>query len=145
MKQLTNWLKPQYIVTLAIIAGVILLLVKFKDFFKGFGNKRNEEEIPTGKTSKPKAELKQIANAQETAMGDIGTDELTLFRTLEGLNSEDLKTVFNEFGKRNYQFGMRGGNVIGNTLNLFEWYNSELSGKELEKMREIWKVTNLAF
>ncbi len=99
------------------------------------------------KLSKTKAELELIAKMQVTYMGNMGTEEKEIFESIEGLNPNDLIELYNIFGEKEYAFGTYQGEMalIGNKLNLLQWYNEELSGEDLAKMREIWKKTGLIF
>lgn len=86
-----------------------------------------------------RATYKKIAELQRKALVGAGTNEEILFLSLEGLNADDLKVVFMDFGLQ-----ARGADFIGFTrMDLIDWYNKELSGKDLEKMRTIWKPTGL--
>lgn len=145
MKRITLFKTLDILKIPLIIGGILLTIYKFKGIQTNFGNTPLTNNLPTQKTSRSNAELQIIADIQESAMGDLGTNEELLFTSLEGLNADDLKEVANLFGKRNYAFGMRGGAFIGNTLNIFEWYAAELSNRQLSKMQDIWKKTGITF
>jgi len=122
------------------VTAIILYFVVFKDSLKKIKTEK-------AKLSRSIAELSLIADLQLTYMENPGTDEKGLFNSLEGLNSEDLKEVFNQFGKKEYALGTYQGEIalIGENLNLLQWYNEELSGEDLKKMRKIWMNTGLTF
>lgn len=131
--------------TLAIIAGVLFLVWKLKGLFSK--EPRVIFSVNQLLTSKSKEELENIADAQYIAMAVSGTEEEPLFESLKGLNKYDLKEVYNKFGNREYfLFGKAEQGVIGESLNLFEWYNKELGIFDLPKMRNFWKEkTGLIF
>tara|TARA_Y100000588_G_C14174044_1_gene890503 strand:- start:210 stop:680 length:471 start_codon:yes stop_codon:yes gene_type:complete len=88
---------------------------------------------------------KNIAAEQFEAMDNTGTDEDLLFESLEGLNSEDLKAVYNAFGEKRY--AVNSAPVLIPWFyphkNLIQWYIEELDAEELAKMKQIWKGTGL--
>tara|TARA_Y100000034_G_scaffold83551_1_gene100011 strand:+ start:116 stop:658 length:543 start_codon:yes stop_codon:yes gene_type:complete len=106
-------------------------------------------------------EAKLIADKLENAMDGLGTNENTMFNSLQCLNGASLKKVYVEFGQRDYS---------GTMMDLFGWFSEELSNAifssgvfwddcvpecdgywnqcyALTYMREIWKRTgmNLTF
>ena len=113
-------------------------------------------------------EAKLIADQLENAMGGEtwmgiggGTNENTMFNSLQCLNGASLKKVYAEFGQRDYS---------GTMMGLFGWFSEELSNmlfssgvfyddcvpecdgywddcRALKYMRKIWKRTgmNLTF
>lgn len=83
-----------------------------------------------------------IAERQMQAMGHFGTDIDLLFGDLMGLSKSQLKKVFEEFNYKPYLWGNRVTG-IGRDKNLFEWYKEELSGDDIEAMREIWEKSEL--
>lgn len=112
--------------------------------------KKNDQKIKNDKTklSRSTTELKIIADLQETYMGDPGTKEKAIFKSLEELNENDLKEVFNQFGYRDYFFGVTMNAdfvLMGENINLLQWYTKELSTEDLNKMRKIWEKTGLIF
>lgn len=123
------------------------VIYTFKDLFKNSGNSKNNSQIKEDNTKQSigRAEIELIANIQESAMANSGTDEFTLFESIKNLNGEDLKAVYNFFGKRNYAFTGKGGNLIGELLSLPEWYHRELNDSDLKKMRNIWSKAKIIF
>jgi len=88
--------------------------------------------------------IRSIANRLEVAMNSglfYGTNEDGMFDILEVLNSKDLVAVYYAYGNRPYLFG--GTNWLGFSLDLFGWFERELSGNDLIKMRNIWSKTDL--
>lgn len=133
------------------LAAIIPLLIKgIIDFFK-FRSSRVQYDENELSISPQQAMI--IADIQETAMDaflDIdGTDVPALFDSLDGLNSSDLKLVFNSFGNRPYLFQGKSGSWLGSIIpstNLFSWYIEELSGQHLQDMRNLWLTrANLRF
>jgi len=87
-----------------------------------------------------------IAAEQQAAMeyGFWGaTDEDALINMLKPLNGNDLRLVFNAFGKKAYLFSTEAPSWMGTDINLFGWYKEELSEYWLKKMREIWRKSQL--
>lgn len=146
MKQPGNFFNKN-IVTVLIIGAVAFLVWKFRGIFSQSEKLSNPFSTLSLLRSKSKAELDTIADIQEMAMGDNGTDEDTLFNSLEGLNKYDLKELLNSFGKRKYLslFGTKGYSFTGTNISLMEWYLNELSGKDLQRMRDIWKKAEIIF
>lgn len=141
MKELGQFFSKN-IVTLAIIAGVIFLVYMFRGAFGNIIDYLNLRGEKKEKQSKSDDALKQIAEMQDAAMNEVGTNETLLFKSLEGLNGTDLQKVFNYFGTRKYFLGTRD-DILGHKINLFLWYTSELSGNDLKKMKEIWNKSGL--
>lgn len=100
----------------------------------------------TGKVTKTPEQIRQAADLQHQAflnvasfggMKNFGTDENLLFSSLSGFDVGDLQGVYKAFGVReDFLFGLP---VF--TGNLIDWYNAELSGNDLERMKMIWKDT----
>ena len=63
-------------------------------------------------------EAKLIADQLENAMNGWGTNENTMFNSLQCLNGASLKKVYAEFGQRDYD---------GTMMDLFGWFSEELS------------------
>jgi len=90
----------------------------------------------------PDKEAETIAEIQYVAMKHLGTDENAIFDSLDGLNGAALKKVVEKFGSRDYQ-GFGSMPVLGRSKNLFQWYSEELSGKDLQKIKEIFKKSGI--
>lgn len=96
----------------------------------------------TGVLSFTLEEAQTIANRLYYAMADIGTNEDLLFDSLKNLTAQQLIMVYNAFGTRSYAFS---GNWfgLGYPLDLFGWFNQELSGNDLNNMKQLWAKTGL--
>ena len=92
--------------------------------------------------SKSMEEISVISDYQYSAMNRLGTKDALLFNSISDLNVDDLKAVYNTFGIRKYD-RWKGSKIIGDNLDLLQWYKEELSPAEKTKMRDIWKVTGL--
>jgi hypothetical protein len=88
-----------------------------------------------------------IAKSQLQAMDKLGTDEESLFLTLENLTAPDLTKVYNKFGEacyNGYTSCVGLDSVLGGRdLDLFGWYREELDEEEKQTLREIWQKTNI--
>ena len=103
-----------------------------KDLIKALNIKQN-------KLSFNRDTYKKVADIQRKAMVGPGTDEEALFTSLGGMNGDDLKTVFMDFGLQAVQ-----GDPFGFTRrDIIDWYYKELGTSDLDKMREIWKQSGL--
>lgn len=122
MKKLGRIFKNKFVLIVSFLLVFILVGLKLIGVFRGKYDK--------------------IAYGVYLSMYRLGTREAELFSLLEGLKSWELELVYKSFGTRGY--GMMGGDeIFGKQLNLFEWFEKELTGKEKEKMRRIWEVTKL--
>ncbi len=128
-----------------LIIGFVIMKMRFKSDFSSFtvGNYDLNNDI---------SHYARIADTQFNCMKGLGTNEDYLFSSIEQLNGEELKAVYNAFGSRNYSItGQQGitaeNNILGVKLDLFGWYKKELSKKELTKMRMLWngKGVNVSF
>lgn len=138
---------------LAIIFMLILGFILYKLLSKNFGGflggknpeiEKQEKEIENipvdnSQVTKPDSELRKRADLSLQAMDDVGTDEKMLFEQVEGLNSEELKKVYKFFGTKSERVFW----LPVFTGDLINWYYNELSGKDLIRMRNIWKGTGL--
>lgn len=136
-------MKPE---NLAVAALAILAYLKL--FGKSAKEKELEKDLieirnkplprPNVVATITMAEARAIAERQFIAMFRIGTDEDELFRSLNNLNGQDLRLVFEAYGVRNY-FNFR------TPLNLFGWYARELDRTDLMRMKIIWYKSGLTF
>jgi hypothetical protein len=94
---------------------------------------------------KPDYVYQTIAERQFNAMNAWGTDTTSLFASLQGLTPLELVAVASAFGKRASTISLfpTTQQSISFSRNLFEWYDSELSGSDLSKMHAIWAATGL--
>ena len=94
-------------------------------------------------------EAAAIADVQLAAMNRWGTDERTLFESLQNLSPYALRQVFVEFGNKWYDqhFGVQSyaWYPYAKNLSLFGWYYNELHASQLAKMRDVWKKSGLSF
>lgn len=96
------------------------------------------------KSGMTKDEINTIAEIQFDSMDRIGTDFESMKKSLQGLNGKALQEVAKSFGKRRYSI-FEGTLLIGDMLNLFQWYKEELNEKELNQMTDIWLKSGLSF
>jgi len=121
----------------AILVGVGVV-------YKLFNRGGRSVELPTDLTMFTHQEAQTIADRLYYAMADIGTDTNLLFTSLESLTAQQLIMVYNAFGKRSYAYtGSWFG--LGYDLDLFGWFNKELSGNNLTRMKQLWAKTNLTW
>lgn len=118
----------------------------FKKFFKG-GTTKDVPKLAVDKSNLSKEEfyLKNIAENQYNAMNEWGTNLTLLFSGLDTLNADDLKQIYNDFGKRCSNVSVFPGTYqcITEYRDLLQWYVSELSGGDLTKMKGIWTKTGI--
>jgi len=150
--KLETFIKTQLPIYLPyILLGGVSIYI-FKKYFssdtitsggKSFDPSTIKIDIPL--LSKSENYLKLVADSQFLAMDKYGTDEDLIFKSLEGLNAEDLKLVNKYFGKRCSRIYLLPGvsQCISPYLNLFEWYSQELDASDLEKIKAIWFKTGL--
>tara|TARA_R110002050_G_scaffold265465_2_gene406587 strand:+ start:22115 stop:22702 length:588 start_codon:yes stop_codon:yes gene_type:complete len=95
-------------------------------------------------------EIRSIAQRQLAKMDRPGTSN-DLKNDLIGLSGKDLQRVYNAFGKVWYDpiLGVQSGSFFSfmghQELDLFGWYNGELSDSELNEFRAIWQKSGLSF
>jgi len=119
----------------------------YKLLIKG---KQGEVDLPTDPSSGTglftftQQEAQTIADRLYYAMADIGTDESLLFSSLQNLTAQQLIQVYNAYGTRPYAYtGSWFG--LGYNLDLFGWFNKELSGNQLMRMKQLWAKTGLTW
>ncbi|MBS2212154.1 hypothetical protein KEM09_12110 [Carboxylicivirga mesophila] len=83
-----------------------------------------------------------IAETLYSAMAAPGTDEYLMFTILKPLNGDELVKVYDAFGNKGYALG--GAFFGGYSLDLFGWFNKELSREEKTQMRNIWAKSGLS-
>lgn len=86
-----------------------------------------------------------IADREFNAMNMWGTDTESLFAAVAGLSPQELIAVASKFGKRASTVSLFPGTQQSISLprTLTEWYDSELSGEDRNRMRAIWAGTGL--
>nr|WP_319401771.1 hypothetical protein [uncultured Carboxylicivirga sp.] len=76
-----------------------------------------------------------FANTLYGAMLDFGTDEATIFNTMERIKTkDDMLLVIKTFGMKMYLWGTRAA-FLGQDYNLIGWFRFELSDKDIEKIK----------
>nr|WP_321411172.1 hypothetical protein [uncultured Carboxylicivirga sp.] len=76
-----------------------------------------------------------FANTLYGAMLDFGTDEKTIFNTMERIKTkDDMLLVIKTFGMKMYLWGTRAA-FLGQDYNLIGWFRFELSDKDIEKIK----------
>lgn len=87
---------------------------------------------------------KKAADVLYTAMNGAGTDDDLIFETLDGLNADDLKTIYMDFGLRAPTVDLYLTTVAtGPRRDLIDWFLAEFSGSALRDIKKIWKPTHL--
>jgi hypothetical protein len=76
-----------------------------------------------------------FANTLYGAMLDFGTDEKTIYSTIDKINTkDDMLMVIKAFGMKQYLIGGRAS-FLGQDHNLIGWLRFELSDKEIAKIK----------
>ena len=76
-----------------------------------------------------------FANILYGAMLDLGTDEQTIYNTIEKIKTkDDMLLVIKAFGMKEYLLGGRSS-FMGQDYNLIGWLRAELSNKEIQKIK----------
>lgn len=76
-----------------------------------------------------------FANTLYGAMQDFGTDEETIYSTIDKIQTkDDMLLVIKAFGMKKYLWGARD-HWLGQEYNLIGWLRSELSNKEVAKIK----------
>lgn len=75
------------------------------------------------------------ANTLYGAMQELGTDEQTIYSTVDKIKSkDDMLLVIKAFGMKRYLWGARDS-WFGQAYNLIGWLRSELSDNEISKIK----------
>lgn len=92
-------------------------------------------------------EAQSIADILLGAMNRFGTSYDDMIKALAPLNGEDLKAVYNKFGKHHYDKynGVKTWEWLGDERDLFGWFQGELDEEEDAKMRQIWAKSGLIY
>lgn len=96
--------------------------------------------VDGNKLSKTVFQCRQAADFSHQAMAGLGTDEDALFGAVDGFNQYDLQEVAKQFGTRSDTVFVVIPLFEGN---IFDWYQSELAGESLERMKAVWAKTGL--
>jgi len=100
--------------------------------------------LPNG-LPQPEFVYADIADREFNAMNMWGTDTESLFSAVQGLTPQELIAVASKFGKRASTVSLFPGTQqsISFPKSLTEWYDSELSGADRTRMKQIWAGTGL--
>jgi len=95
--------------------------------------------VDAGKLSFLPVTYQRIANDSWQNMNTFGAPEEPLFDYLKGLNTEDLKQVYKEFGLREPEYNTGVFTIPGSVFNydksdLITWYQSELGKSNLDRV-----------
>jgi hypothetical protein len=122
-----------------------------EDFDKGKGDvikRPTGDDTTTGTLADN--EIRGIAQRQLASMDRPGTSN-GLKNDLVNLSGKDLQRVYNAFGKVWYDpiLGVQSGSFFSfmghQELDLFGWYDGELSNSEMNEFRPIWQKSGLSF
>ena len=84
-----------------------------------------------------------FANTLYGAMQDFGTDEETIYSTIDKIQTkDDMLLVIKAFGMKKYLWGARDP-WLGQEYNLIGWLRSELNKKEIAKIKpkfDEWRI-----
>ena len=128
--------------SLAIAGGLIFLAIKLGKLFQ---KKETSPDLTfPGGGGLTTTEANMIGQRLYQAMSSFGTDETTLFAELENRTASQLVAIYNAYGTP-YYFLYGGDPYFGAPLDLFGWFNEELSGTDLNRMKQIWAKTNLVW
>lgn len=121
--------------------GIIGSSMKLKDGMKDRIDRQKEifEEIEAEDADLPIEVLDQKSDLLYQSMKGPGTNEEKIFEALEDCSTMDLRKLY-------YLFNNRKDTAFGWTIfegDLFGWFEYDLSGKDLEKVKEIFKPTML--
>ena len=100
--------------------------------------------LPSG-LPQPDYVYADIADREFNAMNMWGTDTESLFSAVTGLSPQELIAVASKFGKRASTVSLFPGTQqsISFPRSITEWYDSELSGADRDRMKAIWAGTGL--
>jgi hypothetical protein len=144
-----------------ILIGVAVVLLLGGGFLLGRRGKKDDtiqrEGTEIGSDTRPTdgstkgsfstitdTQAKTIARTMFNAMDRFGTDEDALFAAVNGLNGASLQKVYKAFGKPQYFLGESAA-IFGDKMTLTEWMEAELGGNDLERMKAIWRKSNLGW
>lgn len=124
---------------LAIGIGVIVIKKRLKRNPDGTSSKvapsLKDTVIQKNNLTITTSDAALFANTLYGAMQDIGTDEETIYSTIEKINTkDDMLLVIKAFGMKKYLWGARDP-WFGQEYNLIGWLRSELSNKEVAKIK----------
>jgi hypothetical protein len=80
-----------------------------------------------------------LAQGQYSAMAYAGVNFSQMYNALLPVNGKGLQLVAQKFGTK------EKGTIWKEDYTLFQWYNDELSGTQLQKMRDLWYKSGISF
>ena len=126
--------------SVAIAGAIVFAVYKLSGLFTKQEASSNLNVPGGGSLTQLDADL--IGQRLYNAMSGFGTDESTLFAELENRTAAQLVDIYNAYGTP-YYFLYGGDPYFGAPTDLFGWFNEELSGNDLSRMKQIWAKTNL--
>ena len=132
----------------ALTLGVTYKLGLWGEQNKGEDKNAGGVIIDTSKLPGQPAKYKNIADNLYSEFNSLQvTQSSKLFKMLEGLNDNELKQVYKDFGRRCSTVNALGSNIcLGEKRNLFQWFEADIDDGitgNLNKMRQRWKNTGL--
>jgi hypothetical protein len=123
----------------AIGVGVILIKRMFKKNPDGTSTKvaptLKDTVIQRENLTITPSDAALFANTLYGSMLDFGTDEATIFSTMEKINTkDDMLLVIKTFGMKQYLIGGRAS-FLGQDHNLIGWLRFELGDKDIAKIK----------
>jgi len=128
--------------SMAIAGAIVFAVYKLSGLFTKQEASGNLNVPGGGSLTQLDADL--IGQRLYNAMSGVGTDENTLFAELENRTAAQLVDIYNAYGTP-YYFLYGGDPYFGAPTDLFGWFNEELSGNDLSRMKQIWTKTNLTW
>lgn len=124
---------------LAIGMGVFAIKKMFKRNPDGTSSKvapsLKDTVIRTANLTISASDAALFANTLYGAMQDFGTDEATIYSTIDKIQTkDDMLLVIKAFGMKKYLWGARDP-WFGQEYNLIGWLRSELNNKEIAKIK----------
>lgn len=138
-----NILKPATLKKVApfAIGATVLWLLSSKKSAARIVN-TPPEDGSTGQVAISNSVAQLKAKQLFDAMNQAGTNEAAMFNALKNLNGASLQKVYSAFGIKRY-LGFAWTRYMGTDKDLFGWFNAELGGTDLRRMKEIWKKSGL--
>ena len=124
---------------LLLIGGIVIVISLFRGFFASLINDQESEDLIVVNASISDNQAMQFADALHVAMGSMGTDFASIYNIFIQLTKQDYYKVHNKFSDRGYVDFLGVGIDIfyPKKLNLKQWLHSELSSKELLKLKSV--------
>lgn len=105
---------------------------------------KNTRPTDTSKATLTNTQAKQVAEKFFRYMDKFGTDTDDVVFLSQQYNGADLQKIYKAFGVRKY-FGTGRGTIFGDYINIFGWFERELSGNKLDIVKAAWEKSNLAW